>query len=366
MIKQIKFSYQPDQISAPGVTLLDIIEERGMTQLELARRTGRPPKTINEIISGKAEITSETAVQLERALGTPAEFWSQREANYRTYLARKKELDCLSAQQGWLKQFPIKEMKKRGLLQNVEDEVIALLNFFGVASPSQWDEGWTKCQLAFRRSVDLKRKVEIAPLSVWLRQGELEAEKISCKPFDKERLIASLAEIRGLTKEKDPKIFTPKLSEICSNCGIAVVFVKPFPKVPVYGASRWLNSEKALIQLSLRGKSADCLWFTFFHEIGHIINHSKKEFFIELESKSTNMPLEEREADEYASETLIPSSQLNEWLEKNEKLSGTLIDNFAKLLNIAPGILVGRLQYMKRIGYNQYNQFKFRYVWSGK
>ena len=88
--------------------------------------------------------------------------------------------------------------------------------------------------------------------------------------------------------------------------------LKPFPKVPVYGASCWLNPEKALIQLSLRGKTTDILWFTIFHEIGHIIKHSKKEIFIEIDDKSVEKSLEELEADQYAAETLIPSSRLNE------------------------------------------------------
>jgi HTH-type transcriptional regulator / antitoxin HigA len=52
---------------------------------------GRPLKTINEIIKGKAAITTETALQLEKALGTPASFWIQREAHFREYLARVEE-----------------------------------------------------------------------------------------------------------------------------------------------------------------------------------------------------------------------------------------------------------------------------------
>ncbi len=71
------------RITPPGATLFDLLEERGMTQAELAESTGRPLKTINGIIAGKIAITSETASQLERVLGPTAEFWSQREANYR-------------------------------------------------------------------------------------------------------------------------------------------------------------------------------------------------------------------------------------------------------------------------------------------
>jgi addiction module HigA family antidote len=365
MIEQTKLLYRPDKVSAPGVTLLDILEERGMTQAELSERTGRPLKTINEIVKGKTAITSETAIQFERVLGTPAEFWNQREANYRVYLARQKELESFAKQKDWIKQFPIKEMKIRGWLQNCSDSIasqmISILNFFGVATPEQWELGWTQKRLAFRKSMNLKS--DIGAISAWLRQGEIEGEKIQCKPFNKERLLASLDHIRELTTEKNPEIFIPKLTDICADCGIAVVFVRPFSKVPVYGASCWLNSEKALVQLSLRGKTADILWFTIFHEIGHIIKHSKKEFFIEIENKSVKKSSEELEADEYATETLIPTSSLNEWLKKTNKLNATVISNFAKELNIAAGILVGRLQHINRIKYSDFNGLKFRYTW---
>ncbi len=365
MIEQTKFLYRPDRVSAPGATLLDLLEERGMTQAELAERTGRPLKTINEIVKGKAAITSETAIQLERVLGTPAEFWSQREANYRAYLARQKESENLAAQKNWLRQFPIKEMKKRGWLQDcrdvVADQMISLLNFFGVATPEQWQLGWTKRRLAFRKAMNLS--LNIGVVSAWLRQGELEGEKIICKPFNKERLLDSLKSIRELTLEKNPQVFIPKLVDICSGCGIAVVFVEPFPRVAVYGASCWLSPEKALIQLSGRGKTADALWFTIFHEIGHIIKHSKKEIFIETDDRSIKKSQEEFEADEYASEILIPSSRLNEWLRNINKLNVAVISRFAKELNIAPGVLVGRLQYMKRVKFSDYNGLKFRYNW---
>ncbi len=365
MIEKTKLLYRPDRVSIPGVTLLDLLEERGMTQAELAERTGRPLKTINEIIKGKTAITSETALQLERVLGTPAEFWNQREANYRAYLARQKELEYLAAQKDWLKQFPIKEMKKRKWLQScgdaVSDQMIAILNFFGVATPEQWGLGWTQRRLAFRKAMNLES--DIGAISVWLRQGEIEGEKISCKPFNKEYLLGSLNKIRGLTREEDPQVFIPKLTDICADCGVAVVFVKPFPKVPVYGASCWLSPEKALVQLSLRGKTADMLWFTIFHEIGHIVKHSKKEIFIEIDNKSLHKSSDEQEADEYAAEVLIPSSRLNGWLKENSRLNTAIILSFAKELNVAPGILVGRLQYLKRVKYFEFNGLKSRYDW---
>lgn len=83
--------FKPDYFSPPGETLLEALNDRGISQAELAERAGRPKKTISEIINGKAELTPETALQLERVLGIPAHFWNNRERRYRESLARVEE-----------------------------------------------------------------------------------------------------------------------------------------------------------------------------------------------------------------------------------------------------------------------------------
>lgn len=73
-------TWRRDWTAAPGEVLVEALEERGMSQSELARRMGRPTKTINEIANGKAAITPETAIQLELTLGITAAFWNNLEA----------------------------------------------------------------------------------------------------------------------------------------------------------------------------------------------------------------------------------------------------------------------------------------------
>ncbi len=85
MASMLQNEYHPDSVSSPGETLLETI---GMSQVELAKRMGRPVKTINEIIQKKAAITAETALQLEQVLHIPASFWLKREQHYRESLAR--------------------------------------------------------------------------------------------------------------------------------------------------------------------------------------------------------------------------------------------------------------------------------------
>ncbi|MEZ4729600.1 MAG: helix-turn-helix domain-containing protein [Caldilineaceae bacterium] len=70
MNKQSKNSYVPDMVSYPGETLLETIEAYGMSQAELAERMGRPKKTVNEIIHGKAAITPETALRKSKSCST--------------------------------------------------------------------------------------------------------------------------------------------------------------------------------------------------------------------------------------------------------------------------------------------------------
>ncbi|MBK8988417.1 MAG: HigA family addiction module antidote protein [Chloroflexi bacterium] len=86
MSKPTTNSYEPDFVAPPGDTLLELLEERHMTQSELAQRMGRPLKTINEIIRGKTQLTPETALQLELVFGTTARVWLNLEQSYQEHL----------------------------------------------------------------------------------------------------------------------------------------------------------------------------------------------------------------------------------------------------------------------------------------
>jgi HTH-type transcriptional regulator / antitoxin HigA len=88
MASTLQNEFHPDYVSPPGETLSETLETLGMSQAELARRMGRPVKTINEIIQKKVAITAETALQLEQVLNIPASFWLQREQQYREALSR--------------------------------------------------------------------------------------------------------------------------------------------------------------------------------------------------------------------------------------------------------------------------------------
>jgi HTH-type transcriptional regulator / antitoxin HigA len=355
--------YTPDIVTPPGETLLEVLEARGMTQVELAERMGRPKKTISELINGKIELTPQTALQLERVLGVPASFWSNLERHYREYLARQQEREKLEEQRDWPAHFPIGLMAKLGWINRKSDQADQtreLLTFFGVSSVQQWRTCYEGEAVKYR----LARTFEpdIYALTAWLRQGERQAHAVDCQPFDLASFRSALVEVRALTLEAEPRVFMPTLETIGARCGVAIVFVRELPHSRACGATRWLSPNKALIQLSLRYKTNDHLWFTFFHEAGHIVLHGKRDMFVELDGRAG--PTEqESDANRFAGDFLIPPEHYDTLL-ASKPFSTASVNAFATAIGVAPGIVVGRLQHDRQLPFANLNSLKVRYHWA--
>lgn len=352
-------SFAPDYLVTPGEVLAEYLAELNMTQAELADRTGLTKKTINEIIKAKAPITPETALKFERTLGRPAHFWSNLERNYQDDLTRLAEQRRMASYLVWLKRVPVSAMVKLGWIprfKNTLEQLDAVLRYYGVASPTQWQTVWSQYQVAYRQTDRFEGCAEA--VSAWLRQGEIQAQRIECAPFDRKRFIEILHTIRAMTTEP-PHVFTPRLVSLCAAAGVAVVFVPELPGTGTWGATRWLG-DRALIQLSLRYKSNDHLWFTFFHEAGHILKHGRKTVIIEKNGADDER---EREADAFARDRLIPAAEIRRFV-KAGRMSAADIKTFSAEIGIAPGIVLGRLQHDGIISYKtQLNALKVFYRW---
>lgn len=360
MDKQVTNGYRPDYAVSPGEVLSNELELRGMTQQELAKRTGLTPKHIVSIVKAKSSITTETAIKFERAMGMPADYWLNLESNYQEVLARLQEEDQLDHDIDWLNHIPVAQMAKLGWIAKLSDtkaQLIEVLRFFGIASVGQWDDMWPNLKVAYRQHNHL----EIFPeaVSAWLRQGEIDASRIVCSPYDKSAFREALDQIRTLTWEA-PEVFVPKMVELCAQAGVAVVFVPCIPKTGVSGATRWLNSNKALIQLSMRYRTNDHLWFTFFHEAGHILLHGKKELF--LEGTNGLDENKENEANKFAQEELISKAEFSNFAQRG-LFSKAAIYEFSERIGIAPGIVVGQLQHADLLPITFCNDLKQHYQW---
>lgn len=349
-----------DWAVAPGETLQELLEERGMSQRELARRTGLSPKHVNKLLHGLVPLSADVAVRLERVTGTPARLWNALEAGYRSDLARIQSKRDLAADLTWLRDFPIGGLVERDILPAEPSDKVSrleqLLAFFGVASVDAWDDVYAGLACAFRTT----KAYEANPkaLATWLRLGEIAAQGIYCEPYERKLLEAALPALRELTVQ-DPDIVRERMRDICAACGVAVVFVPELPGSRASGVARWLTPAKALIQLSFRYRTDDHLWFTFFHEVAHVLKHGKTDVWIEATSSPDNP--REAEADTFSRDTLIPRTQAS------ELTSLTTTDDvrrFARGIGIAPGIVVGRLQHDQLWGYSQGNDLKRRLSFS--
>ncbi len=259
-----KIPFEPDYAVAPGRTLLETIESLGIDQNELAERTGLTPKTVNLIIKGKAPLTQQTAMLLERVTSVPARIWNNLECNFREQLARIASHKQLEKQLDWLKRIPTKELVARGVIPATSDRVTLLdqtLKFFGVASVEAWYEGWSDGQFAFRKSHQVAEND--GKLASWLRLAELHGQQCTVSRFNKELFGRIAKSVRELTHVQ-PEVFVPQLIDSFASAGVALCLVPEIPGAKINGAAKWLSPEKALIAVNLRGKKNDIFWFTLF------------------------------------------------------------------------------------------------------
>jgi addiction module HigA family antidote len=359
----------------PRTFLESELLQKGMPQVELSKRTGISTKTINSIIKGTAPISPETALSFEMVLGKSASEWLTLEAEYQLSKVNVLKEETLNNELSFLQDIAVNDMVKAGWIPQKSsklEKLKSLYKFFGVSSREQLSPVWSQLEVNYRTSAVYKKKHY--NIMAWLRQGELLARNIKCEPYSAPAFKNALLECRALTIHTFEKCYK-NIQTICANAGVAVVFVKELPGVATSGAAHWVDKDKALIQLSLRGKADDKFWFNFFHEAGHILLHGRKEQFIDNNGKGESTAkdedartpydteenkLKEAEADEFAGNFLIPRKDLAEFVSIGnfDELS---ISKFAKQQNIAPGIVVGQLQNKGYLSWGKINRLKVRY-----
>jgi len=352
-------SFNADWASPPGDLIEEVLEERGWSRAELAQRLAFSAKHVNELLKGRAPITADTAERLERVLGHGAGFWLRLEANYQQDLVRLQQLDQLASQEDWLKELPLRWMQHQGWVETCShagQQVAACLKFFAVASIEAWRVRYGQPLSVYRTSKNYAK--EQGALASWLRRAETDAGSIACRPYEAKAFRAALQKIRPLSCIADPTVFVPRLQALAGAAGVAVVLVPAPPKCRVSGATRWLSPDRALIALSLRHKSNDHLWFTLFHEAGHILKHGKKATFVD--GLNGVDEVHEAEADRFAADQLIPPAEVSklQGLSSEQELKAA-----ARALGIAPGIVVGRLQHEGWLPQTHLNGLKVSYHW---
>ena len=349
MVKSRSFIATP-----PGATIKEQLLDRGLSQKEFALRMGMSEKHISKLINGDVQLTPEVAVRLEMVLGVPAKFWNKLEATYREKLIKANAENEMDADKELVKKLPYREMSKNGWVpetREATEKVIYLRKYFEVVN-LEIIKDMKLSKIACRRLAETE-KGNLALLA-WAQKAKLEARAIETSLIDLKTLKKKLPEIRSMTA-MNPVDFCPKLIEMLSGCGIAIVFLPHIGGSFLHGAT-FYDGNKIVVGLTVRGKDADKFWFSLFHELGHILlGH--------INQSDGTTDEDEEAADNFAKEILIPTVAFNAFTSLND-FSKTSICSFAQEQNILCGIVVGRLQKEGFINYNRCNDLKTKYALS--
>ncbi len=380
MTRAAPVPYEPGYETSPGEHLLDELLRLGISQADLAARTGLSAKHINQIIKGAATVTPETAVQLDLATGTPARQWLTYEANYRSHLATAAARSRLRDWHTWLSHFELSELYKHNILKRSDSkdrQVENLLRFFGISNPSGWTRVWEPRFTSFRRSPAFEPSQSAT--TVWLRIGQLKTLEVQTGTYNARLLRELLPKLRRLT-QPDPRESLPELPDLLRPAGVALVYAAELKGCRASGATWWASPRKAVILLSNRGKREDRFWFSLFHEIGHVLLHTKRNTFLDQQPDddmggpawrppepigappkkdtpiSENSTWLEREADKFAANSLVPPRDAHH-LEQIH--SDDDVERSARALGVSPGIVAGRWQHDHK-DFRRFNHFRRR------
>lgn len=349
--------YYPEEVLHPCETLNEKLEEMKMSRKEFAIRTGKPEKTIIAVLKGESSITSEMAVLFENATKIPAHFWLNKQARYSEYKARlKRKYDVENAEE-WTKKFPYSEMAKNGWVpttRKIKEKTINLFEYFAVSTNDAWHKLYMESKLKVAAYASLKHTHEPHAIAAWLRQGELQAEQIQAQEYNKKNFTKILIEIKGIMAIQ-PDNFFEQLQKLCLESGVKVFYTPKLPKVPISGSTRWIQ-DTPIIQLTARYKQNDRFWFTFFHEVGHILLHGKKYISLEGIAFSEADPEKEQQAHSFAEEWTFSKEQEKEVLD-SIPLDKKDIIAFANKFKTHPAMIIGRLQHKQLIPFSIGREF---------
>ncbi len=364
-MKNVNTEFNPDYDQLhPGVFLEEFLGAQGIKKTDFARRCGRPTKTISEIISGISAITPETALQFERVLGAgsaSAKMWLRLQQNWQLQTVRQKDRAANAEVSAWVKNFPTNDMKRLGFITSEpgsETWVNYFLRYFQVSSIRAWEEFWDHRLNLARFKQQRPDTTHRYAVAAWLNQAERQALAVDAESYNETLFRSALAEIRKMTRQSWEDV-GERLVELCRLCGVALVFLPYLKNTGLRGAAFWATKDKAVIALSDYGKSEERVWFAFFHEAAHILFHSKKAMFVDLERVGSQEKEIEQEANEYAANFLIPKNEVKRLINTlGPKANPSLIKQEASRLEISPGLLVERLKHEYRYGRSAYKNLR--------
>ena len=339
-------SMQLSELIPVGQILSRELDARGWTQSDFAAVIGRPTQFVSEIVTGKKEITRESAAQIGAALGQTAEVWLNLQDSYLLSeqakdLQTQQTLDNVRRRSRLNELAPISVLMKRRVLKGrtldeLEAEITDLFELQSIQEEPSF-------AIAARRSN--QEEPVSAVQNAWVACVRQEAREVRSREqlrhFSKKRLSALARQLPALLKT--PEQFE-SLPGLLADAGVIVVFVEAFPGAKIDGCA-FFSDETPVIGLSGRGKRLDKILFTLLHELAHVLlGHVKTKVIVEA--------FDETQDDDSDDETAA-NSVVSSWLLPNplppvpERVSAGWVADVAAELDRAPIVIIGQLQHAK-------------------
>ena len=337
-----------DSVVAPvpvGQILGAEIEARGWTQADFAAVLGRPTQFVSEIVTGKKEITRESAAQIGAALGTSPEFWLKLQDAYLLDEQAKNaetqhELDKVRRRARLNELAPVPALVKRGIIRGrtVDEQEAELKELFGLDDINDEPE----FVLAARRC-NASEELSAAQLA-WVACVRRAARtRIPSVAFSADRLANLAAELPHILTA--PEKFRD-LPDLFAQAGVRLVYVEALPGAKIDGCAFFLDGTP-VIGLSGRGKRMDKILFTLLHETAHLaLGHVKPDQII-VEEVEQNTPDSacEKAANKRAGSWILPQPLPY----TRERINQAWITQIARERSLAPIVVIGQLQNLKRL-----------------
>ncbi len=341
---------------APGEYLEEWIDDHGLSQQRVAELLGSSRKQVNEIVNGRAPITSDTAMRLERVVGIPAKTWLKYEALYRADLARIADEDGLAVHVNEIAPSAVTYLRGIGATSATKRSPGKLVSdFLAFHRCGTWeayvhlhDEASTG-DYALAALKDAGATLDRTLLTTWLRAAELlePFERGRGYDYDPERLRAALPGLRARAATPDSTMLRD-IANMLADVGVVFMVVEPPKKLPLLGMTRWIDKRVPVIQQTGRwGKDGFVIW-TLFHEIGHVLNDPRGEMHVEYSTAKKRNSAAEKAANAFAMEVLFGAAGVSQF-------RGLLYDrdiaDKARQIGIAPGVAVHQMHRRRLLDY---------------
>lgn len=299
----------PAVATHPGSVLKKELKAHGIKQKDFAEAIGMPAPNLSELIKGKRNITESIAIKLEEVLGIPFQNWMNLQNRYHYVKKCREELDATEnkaeAEELSLRSrlnIPVLYKYYHLVSSKVSDRLDALkerirIDLNGLQSLEANTNGY------FKRSESLR--IDEINMRTWLLLAWSEATKAEItEVYSSEKGLEAARHIAELANKG---VLTPAfLKDTLNKNGIIYIQIPKLDAAPIDAYSMMSGSNPAIV-VTYRHNDLDKLVFDVLHEIGHIILHiTSGKSYISVENDYYSQSKEEREADQFANDTLIP------------------------------------------------------------